>query len=113
IASLTRDIICFVPLVILLPHIFETNNPGTGINGILFAAPAADLIAMIVVIALTVPYFKSLGKDSFMVAEKDAAVIKPSHKGAIITISREHGSAGKEIGKKWWKSWKFPSTTRK
>lgn len=99
IASLTRDIVCFVPLVILLPRIFEATNPGTGINGILFAAPAADLIAMIVVVALTVPYFKSLGKDYTTSAGKDSAVIKPSQKGVIITIAREHGSAGKQIGK--------------
>ena len=38
IASLTRDIVCFVPLVILIPSIFERNQASSGINGILFAA---------------------------------------------------------------------------
>ena len=36
ISSLTRDIVCFIPLVIILPKFF-------GVTGILFAAPAADL----------------------------------------------------------------------
>lgn len=69
IASLTRDIICFVLFVILLPYIFETNQPGTGIIGILYASPAADVIAMIVVVCLTVSFFKSLNKDVSMERE--------------------------------------------
>ena len=44
VASLTRDIVCFVPLVILIPYVCEINQAGSGINGILFAAPAADLV---------------------------------------------------------------------
>ena len=99
VASLTRDIVCFVPLVILLPRLFEANNPGTGVNGILFAAPAADLIAMFVLIALTIPYFKSLCKEKPSKTETQPAVIQPSQKGVIITIAREHGTAGKQIGK--------------
>ena len=35
IASLTRDIICFVPLVILLPAVFEGNRAGSGIPHLL------------------------------------------------------------------------------
>lgn len=53
ISSMIRDIVCFIPLIIILPIFF-------GIEGILYAAPAADLIAMIVAASLTVTYFKSL-----------------------------------------------------
>ncbi len=53
IASLIRDIVCFIPLIIVLPLFFE-------IEGILWSAPAADLIAMIVAVILTVLYFRSL-----------------------------------------------------
>lgn len=60
IASLTRDIVCFVPLVILIPSIFEGKQAGSGINAILFAAPAADIIGMIVAACLTVRYFKTM-----------------------------------------------------
>ncbi|MDE6251340.1 MAG: MATE family efflux transporter [Lachnospiraceae bacterium] len=99
IASLTRDIICFIPLAILLPYMFELNKAGNGINGILFASPVADVIAIIVVCVLTVPFFKSLGKDASHAGETKPAVIQKSQKGIIITIAREHGSAGKQIGK--------------
>ena len=57
IASLIRDIVCFIPLIIVFPIFF-------GIEGILFAAPTADLIAMIVAVILTVTFMKSLKKDN-------------------------------------------------
>lgn len=90
VASMIRDIICFIPLIIILPLFF-------GIEGILFAAPAADLIAMIVAAALTVTFMKTLkGTHS---EETTEAVLKPSSEGVIVTIAREHGSSGKQIGK--------------
>lgn len=89
IASMIRDIICFIPLIIILPRFF-------GITGILYAAPAADMIAMIVAAALTIKFMKSLKAAPH---EKSSAVLKPSKPGVIITIAREHGSSGKEIGK--------------
>lgn len=54
-SSVIRDIVCFVPLVIILPRFF-------GIEGILYAAPAADLAAMIVASVMTVRFMRSLGK---------------------------------------------------
>ncbi len=90
IASMIRDIVCFIPLIIILPQFF-------GIEGILFAAPAADLISMIVAAALTVTFMRTLKMNP---AETSAdTVLKPSKKGVIITIAREHGSSGKQIGK--------------
>lgn len=47
--SVIRDIVCFIPLIIILPIYF-------GIDGILFAAPVADITAGIVTIVLTVPF---------------------------------------------------------
>lgn len=90
IASMIRDIICFIPLIITLPIFF-------GIEGILFAAPSADLIAMIVAAALTVTFMKTLKSD--VPSGNNESVLKPSSKGVIITIAREHGSSGKQIGK--------------
>ncbi len=90
IASMLRDIICFIPLIIILPIFF-------GIEGILFAAPAADLIAMIVAAALTFTFMKTLKAEHH--ANNTDAVLKPSNKGVIVTIAREHGSSGKQIGK--------------
>lgn len=97
IASLTRDIVCFVPLVILIPSIFERNQAGSGINAILFAAPAADVIGMIVAVCLTVRYFKTMETAECREPVSENAVIRPSHKGVIVTIAREHGSCGKRI----------------
>lgn len=89
-ASMIRDIICFIPLIIILPVFF-------GIEGILFAAPAADFIAMAVAAALTVTFMKTL--NGTRSAETSEAVLKPSAEGVIVTIAREHGSSGKQIGK--------------
>lgn len=98
VASLIRDIVCFTPLALLLPYILEKKEAGTGINGILFAAPIADLVAIVVILALTIPFFRELDKHAVGQSEGEL-VIKPSGKGTIITIAREHGTAGKQIGK--------------
>lgn len=78
IASLTRDIICFVPLVILIPYLFEKNQAGSGINGLLFAAPAADIIAMIVTVCMSIYYFKSIAsvetKEAKQETQKDVVI---------------------------------------
>ncbi len=57
ISSMIRDIVCFIPLILILPRFF-------GIEGILFAAPIADFIAMIVAAALTVVFLKSLKEQA-------------------------------------------------
>lgn len=91
VASMIRDIVCFIPLIIIFPAVFG------GIEAILYAAPAADLIAIIVAMLLTVPFMRTLKVKPF--DESADAAIKPSRKGVIITIAREHGSSGKQIGK--------------
>lgn len=62
VASLIRDIVCFTPLAIFLPHFLERLETGTGINGILYAAPIADGVALMVILGLTVPFFRKLEK---------------------------------------------------
>ena len=59
-SSLIRDILCFTPIVIILSYLMEKNTEGSGINGILYAAPIADFISLFVVFALTVTFFKKL-----------------------------------------------------
>lgn len=90
ISSMIRDIVCFIPLILILPKSF-------GIEGILFAAPVADFIAMIVAAVLTVAFMRSLKTEQM--TTQDNAVLKASKQGVIITIGREHGSSGKQIGK--------------
>ncbi|MCH5156794.1 MAG: MATE family efflux transporter [Clostridiales bacterium] len=62
VASLIRDIVCFIPLIVVLPIFF-------GIEGILCAAPIADLLALIVAAVLTITFMRTLknvetGSDS-------------------------------------------------
>ena len=52
-ASLIRDVVCFIPLIIILPIFF-------GIEGILYAAPVADAISILVTAVLTVTFMKKL-----------------------------------------------------
>ena len=91
VASMIRDIICFIPLIIIYPAVFG------GVEAILFAAPSADFLAMIIATALTVPFLRSLKVNP--AEEKSEVALQPSKKGVIITIAREHGSSGKQIGK--------------
>ena len=98
VASLIRDIVCFTPLVLTLTYTLEKKEAGSGINGILYAAPIADFVSIFVIVILTISFFKNL---STLKVEETQTVetIKESKPGLIITISREHGSKGKQIGK--------------
>lgn len=89
IVSLSRDIIFFVPLVIIFPKFM-------GVVGPLWAAPIADLIGMLISSTLIILFFRKLSNIKH--TNKETVNIKPSKPGVIITISREHGSAGKYIG---------------
>lgn len=91
IVSLSRDIVLFVPLVLILPNFF-------GITGILWAAPAADVIGILISSSLAFVYFRHLGQDRKATATSTSAAIEQSKPGVIITISRQHGSQGKKIG---------------
>ena len=64
VASLVRDILCFAPLAIFLSAGLESQQPGSGINGILWAAPIADAVAAVVVLVLTISFFRKVEKDS-------------------------------------------------
>lgn len=96
-SSVVRDIFCFTPLALLLPKIFEKRTPGTGIMGVLYAAPISDLVAAVVILVLTTSFFRTIKKET-SASEQEKLAIKPSKKGLIITIAREHGTGGKQIG---------------
>lgn len=67
VASFVRDIICFAPLAIFLPSIMEKREAGSGIMGILYAAPISDIVAVIVIVILTVSFFRSFNKEASMI----------------------------------------------
>lgn len=87
--SLIRDIVCFVPLCLILPAI-------GGVTLLLWAAPIADAIGVIVAGVLVWQFFWTLRKTG-EAAEFDGKIVD-SKPGVIITIARRHGSAGKAIG---------------
>ncbi len=61
-ASIIRDIACFSIFAVVLSIILEKNKIGTGIYGIIYAAPMADVIALILILILTILFFKDLKK---------------------------------------------------
>ena len=67
-----------------------------GVTGIFWAAPIADILAILITAAVMVRVWKELSRGNN--TQEPTAAIQPSRQGAIITIAREHGSAGKQIG---------------
>ena len=90
VVSLARDIVFFVPLAFILPKYY-------GIKGVLYAAPVADILGLIVTIVLIMQFFRTLGNEK--VVDSKETIIKKSKPGVIVTIARSHGSQGKYIGK--------------
>ncbi|MBQ6438356.1 MATE family efflux transporter [bacterium] len=54
--SLSRDLVSFVPLVLILPHF-------CGVTGVLWAAPLADIIGLIVMVILLTSFWRTLATD--------------------------------------------------
>ncbi len=91
--ALLRDVIFLVPLTLLLPMIST--------NVFFWASPISDVLTTVIAIVLTIQFFKkiSASKPATETSEK-AISIKKSIPGVIVTISREHGAGGREIGQK-------------
>lgn len=68
-ASLVRDVLFFTPLALILPTLLERNHPGSGIDGVLYAAPIADVAALVAILCLTIPFFRNLKKAEQRPAE--------------------------------------------
>ncbi|MDE6185254.1 MAG: cytidylate kinase family protein, partial [Lachnospiraceae bacterium] len=86
--SVLRDVLLIV-FSLLIPI-------AMGVTGIFWAAPLADIMAILVTVTVMVRIWKELAHGTK--AEEPVAAIRPSRQGVIITIAREHGSAGKRIG---------------
>lgn len=86
--SILRDVLLIV-FSLLIPV-------AMGVTGIFWAAPIADVIAVLVTAVVMVRVWGELGHGTKV--EEAEAAIRPSRPGVIVTIAREHGSAGKRIG---------------
>jgi Na+-driven multidrug efflux pump len=54
VSSTIRDVVCFIPLILILPAISPS------VELLLYAAPISDLIAMAVTAGLSVTFIRSL-----------------------------------------------------
>ncbi|MCI8810552.1 MAG: MATE family efflux transporter [Oscillibacter sp.] len=88
--SVLRDILLIV-LAIVMPI-------QMGIMGILWSAPAADIIAIVITAAVVAQVWKHLSQADAAGPETAGTLLQESRPGVIITIAREHGTAGKRIG---------------
>lgn len=60
--SLTRQVICFIPLMLLFPALFSyLGGAAHGIEGVMFVAPISDFLAAILSLVLIRKVFKNLG----------------------------------------------------
>lgn len=57
VCSLMRDIVCFVPLCIILPQFF-------GVEGVLYAAPVADVVGILIAGSLAIRFYRKLSKET-------------------------------------------------
>lgn len=92
--TVIRTVVLFVPL----GYIFSRF----GLNWFWLTFPVTEVITSTVGIVfyrqfLELDYVKA--PSLVLSAEADAPALKPSAPGVIITIAREHGSSGKQIGK--------------
>ncbi len=60
ISSLLRDLLFFVPAVIIIPLIAESNQVGSGVVALLYAPMIADILATFICVFITLKLFKEL-----------------------------------------------------
>lgn len=97
--ALSRDIVFLIPGLIWLASL---GGPEKGIETLLWAAPASDVLSMILCVILVVRFFRA----SHTVKEHTQDSILPSvaYDGAeltdqIIAIGRSYGAGGRTVGK--------------
>ena len=88
--SVLRDV--FLIVLSLIVPVF------LGVTGIFWAAPAADILAIAITAVVMVQLWKQLGREQESNVTESVLPEFPSREGVVVTISREHGSAGKRIG---------------
>ncbi len=90
--SMFRELIFLIPATIILVNI-------GGIDAMLWSAGISDVLTFIFTVVCLVLIFKKLPQTTTNESSSNKTVIHKSKQGLIITISREHGSGGREIAK--------------
>ena len=91
--TVIRTVVLFVPLGYLFSRL--------GLDRFWLAFPVTELITSLVGAAFYKQFLESdyVRNPAALPLDHEQAVLKPSRPGVIITIAREHGSSGKQIGK--------------
>lgn len=69
-----------------------------GVTGIFWAAPAADILAIAITSVVMARLWKQLCVEDGREGADAVLPEYPTREGVVVTISREHGSAGKRVG---------------
>ena len=88
--SVLRDVFLII-LSLIVPTFL-------GVTGIFWAAPAADILAITITAVVMGRLWKTLCETDERETSDEILPELPSRSGVVVTISREHGSAGKRIG---------------
>lgn len=88
--TVLRTVCLFVPLAYLFSRF--------GLRYFWLTYPVTDSVVTIAGAILTRRFFRNPYPTLRKQKEQGKAVIRPSHPGPIITIAREHGSSGKQVG---------------
>lgn len=91
ILSLSRDIVIFIPALIILAHYY-------GVVGMLWSSLIADVVSFLLAIIVLRNHNKSEQEDKVASEEKVVADVKSLPKNMVITIAREYGSGGRYVG---------------
>ncbi|MCM1541319.1 MAG: MATE family efflux transporter [Blautia sp.] len=88
--SVIRDVF-LIALSLIVPAFL-------GVTGIFWAAPVADVLAAAITAAVMVRLWKQLKEEDRSAVSGKVLPQYPAKPGVVVTISREHGSAGKRVG---------------
>lgn len=91
ILSLSRDIVIFIPALIILAHYY-------GVVGMLWSSLIADVVSFLLAIIVLRNHNKSEQEEKVASEEKVVANVKSLPKNMVITIAREYGSGGRYVG---------------
>ena len=94
--SFIRQIILFIPLACILSMTFHK-----GLIGILEAGLIADTITFIIAIFVFESEYKKLSKATAKESTREQAKLKSKYQGpeVVITVARDYGSGGRDVGK--------------
>ena len=91
ILTVVRTVVLFVPL----GYIFSKF----GLEWFWMTFPVTETLTTVLGAVYFLQFLKHPYSQKKQEGEKEDVVLKDSHPGVILTIAREHGSAGKEIGR--------------